>query len=116
MSEKHITTRRRISRTKRSHSQVRVAVDRPVLHVLRSNKHIYAQIVDHTGKVLAASSDIKLDSKLTNIASAEAVGTEIAKKATSSNVTQVAFNRRGYRYHGRVKALADAARAGGLVF
>lgn len=116
MKEKHITTRRRISRVKRSHSQVSATPERPVLHVLRTNKHIYAQVIDNTGKVLASSSDAKKAGKQTNTASATAVGEEIAKKAIANSVSKVAFNRRGYKYHGRVKALAEAARNAGLVF
>ena len=96
--------------------------DRPRLTVFRSSKHIYAQVIDdHGGHTLVAAStlhdDVKGDLKHgANIAAAKAVGKAIAEKAKAAGVSKVAFDRAGNRYHGRVKALADAAREGGLQF
>ncbi len=92
------------------------------LSVHRSNSHIYAQIIDETGgKVLASASTVEAEvrGQIKNGASVEAataVGKRIAEKAKAAGVEAVAFDRSGFKYHGRVKALADAAREGGLVF
>jgi large subunit ribosomal protein L18 len=92
------------------------------LTVHRTNVHIYAQITSSGGdKVLASASSLEKDlrGKLKsggNKSAAEAVGQRIAEKAKAAGIEKVAFDRSGYRYHGRVKALADAARAGGLKF
>lgn len=87
------------------------------LVVFRSNKFIYAQIIGEGGKIIAAASekDIK-GGKATKTQKAALVGEVLAKKALTQKVKQVYFDRRGYRYHGRVKALAEAARKGGLEF
>ena len=88
---------------------------RPRLSVHRSGKHIYAQIIDDTaGRTLAAAST--LGSKGGNIAAAVKVGSDIAAAAKQAGVTTVVFDRGGFLFHGRVKALADAARDGGLEF
>ena len=95
---------------------------RPRLTVFRSSKHIYAQVIDdQAGRTLAAAStlDSELRSQLktgADRAAAEQVGRLIAERARSAGVDAVVFDRGAYRYHGRIKALADAARAGGLVF
>ncbi|MGD9786650.1 MAG: 50S ribosomal protein L18 [Sulfuricellaceae bacterium] len=92
------------------------------LTVFRSNSHIYAQIIDASGsRVLASASTVEKDLKAEianggNVAAAAAVGKRIAEKAKQAGVEQVAFDRAGYRYHGRIKALAEAARENGLVF
>ncbi len=91
------------------------------LVVTRTPRHIYAQIISGDSRVLAAAStvekDLVKDLKYTgNIEAAKVIGTEVAKRALSSNVTTVAFDRSGYKYHGRVAALADAAREAGLKF
>jgi large subunit ribosomal protein L18 len=92
------------------------------LAVFRSNTHIYAQVISGDGsKILAAASTAEADVRATvknggNKAAAEAVGTRIAEKAKAAGIEVVAFDRSGYQYHGRVKALAEAARAGGLKF
>ena len=92
------------------------------LTVHRTNQHIYAQITSSGGeKVLATASSVEKDLRATlktggNLKAAEAVGQRIAEKAKAAGIASVAFDRAGYRYHGRVKALADAARAGGLKF
>lgn len=98
------------------------AADRVRLSVFRSNKHIYAQIIDDSqGQTLAQASTIDRDLRqsLTSRAdtsAASAVGKCIAERATKAGVKKVVFDRGGYLYHGRVKALADAAREGGLEF
>jgi large subunit ribosomal protein L18 len=98
------------------------AVDRPRLSVFRSSMHIYAQIIDDAqGTTLAAAStlDKELKGKLktgANLDAAKEVGKLIAERATAKGVKAVAFDRGGYKYHGRIKALADAAREGGLAF
>ena len=95
---------------------------RPRLAVFRSNNHIYAQIIDDTvGNTLVAAStmekEIKASVEKTNdIAAAEAVGTAIAKKALEKGITEVVFDRGGFIYHGKIQALADAAREAGLQF
>lgn len=96
--------------------------ERPRLSVFRSDKHIYAQVIDDmSGRTLAVAAstqkEVRGDLKNGgNIAAAKAVGKAIAQKATAAGVTKVAFDRGGRKYHGRVKALADAARESGLKF
>lgn len=90
---------------------------RPRLSVFRSNTAIYAQIIDDSkGTTLASASSVELGLKGSNIANATAVGKSIAEKASGAGVNNVVFDRNGYLYHGRIKALADGAREGGLVF
>lgn len=111
---------------KHRHARVRAkligAAARPRLCVFRSLKHIYAQVIDdgagHT-LVSASSLDPEIRDKVAGkkkTASAELVGSVVARRALSKGVSQVAFDRGGYKYHGRVKALAEAARKAGLVF
>jgi len=91
----------------------------PRLSVFRSNSHIYAQLInDDNGTTIASysSKNVTLTEKSTKTQLAEIVGKEIAKKALDLNLEIVKFDRSGYLYHGRVKALADAARTGGLKF
>ena len=97
--------------------------ERPRLSVFRSDKHIYAQLIDdHAGRTLAAAASTVADVRGEglknggNIEAAKRVGRAIAERAKSIGVTKVAFDRGGRKYHGRVKALADAARQGGLQF
>jgi large subunit ribosomal protein L18 len=96
--------------------------ERPRLSVFRSDKHIYAQVVDdYTGKTIAAAASTiaEVRGELKNggnIAAAKAVGKAIAERAKSAGVLKVCFDRGGRMYHGRIKALADAAREGGLQF
>jgi large subunit ribosomal protein L18 len=90
--------------------------DRPRLIVYRSNNHIYAQIFDvNNNRVVVGSSDIKV-TKGKPVDRAIAVGKDIGAKATKQGISKVVFDRNGYKYHGRVKALADAARESGLEF
>ena len=93
---------------------------RPRLNVFRSNKQIYAQVIDDTtGNTLCSASSLDKDLNLANGSNAEAaakVGTLVAKRALALKIEAVVFDRGGYVFHGRVKALADAARAAGLKF
>ena len=93
---------------------------RPRLSIFRSGKHIYAQVIDDTQAVTLASASTNekdgKDAKSWNVEAASSVGKKIAERAKKAGVTQVMFDRGGYIYHGRIKALADAARAGGLEF
>jgi len=92
------------------------------LSVHRTNTHIYAQIIAETGdKVLVSASTVEKEVRKDlknggNVAAAAIIGKRIAEKAKAAGITQVAFDRSGFRYHGRVKALADAARESGLIF
>jgi large subunit ribosomal protein L18 len=99
---------------------VKNANGRPRLSVFRSGRHIYAQVIDDlAGETVAAASTNEKDSKVAkswNTEAAKAVGKVIAERAIAKGVKQVVFDRGGYIYHGRVKALADAAREGGLEF
>lgn len=108
----------RLRRHKRVRRVVSGTPDCPRLNVFRSNKQIYAQIIDDTtGKTLAASSSVVL--KLENggnVEAAKKVGADIAEKCKALNIESVRFDRGGYVYHGRVQALADAAREAGLKF
>ena len=110
-------------RRRRVRTQIRLkAGDRPRLSVFRSSKYIYVQVIDDAqGRTLAAASslekDVRGDKKTgADIEAAAAVGKLIAERAKAAGVTQVVFDRGSYIYHGRVKALADAAREGGLSF
>ena len=104
-------------------TRIRIAIQRATrLVVSRSNCHIYAQIIAPTGdKVLASASTLEADVRKDlknggNKSAAAAIGKRIADKAKALGIDAVAFDRSGYKYHGRVKALADAAREGGLKF
>jgi large subunit ribosomal protein L18 len=100
----------------------RAAVDRARLSVFRSSKHIYAQVIDDAnGVTVAAASSMEKDMRGSlktgaDIAAAKAVGKLVAERASAKGVKKVVFDRGGYLYHGRIKALADAAREGGLSF
>ena len=110
-----------LRRRHRTSGKVRVNNNgRMRLAVFRSSKHIYAQIINGEGdRVLAQASTLDKDLRsgaTGNIEAAAAVGKLVAERAKAAGVTEVAFDRSGYKYHGRVKALADAAREGGLEF
>ncbi len=107
--------KRRAARVRRQIKKV--AGERPRLSVHRSSKHIYAQIIDDSrGHTLAAASTLGAKGSGANVEAAVQVGKEIAAAAKKAGVTAVVFDRGGYLFHGRVKALADAAREGGLEF
>jgi len=99
---------------------VQNAVGRPRLSVFRSGRHIYAQVIDDVrGATLAAASTNEKEGKAAkawNVEAAVSVGKKIAERALAKGVKEVVFDRGGYIYHGRIKALADAAREGGLEF
>jgi len=107
---RHVRVRNKVEGTK----------EMPRLNVFRSNSNIFAQIIDDSeGKTLVSASSIDKELKLTNggnIEAAAKVGELIAKRAKKAKITKVVFDRGGYLYHGRVKALADAARENGLEF
>lgn len=109
--------RRRIGIRKR----VAGTAERPRLSVYRSLNHMYAQVIDDlTGTTIAAAStrdkDLKVDGTTGNASAAAAVGAKLAENAKAKGVSMVTFDRGGFKYHGRVKALADAAREAGLKF
>ncbi|NDK09209.1 50S ribosomal protein L18 [Candidatus Gracilibacteria bacterium] len=107
----------RLRRKARVRSLISGTSERPRLSIFRTTTHIYAQIIDDvTGKTLASSSDLKIDSKASKTELAIQVGQDIGKKAQEMKIKNVVFDRGGFRYHGRVKALADAARESGLQF
>ncbi|HCN53708.1 MAG TPA: 50S ribosomal protein L18 [Prevotella sp.] len=114
-----MTTKKEQRRLKikfRIRKSVKGTAERPRLSVFRSNKQIYAQVInDLTGKTLAAASSLGLET-MPKIQQAQKVGELIAQKAEAAGITAVVFDRNGYLYHGRVKELADAARKGGLKF
>lgn len=109
--------RRRIH--KRIRRKVTGTAERPRLAVHYSNQHIYAQLIDDAaGKTLAAAStqDKSIEKASSNVACATAVGQLLAERAKAANVSSVVFDRGGHLYHGKIKALADAAREAGLQF
>ena len=111
---------RKVSRSKR-HKRVRVHVtgtpERPRLAVFRSLNHIYAQLIDDgESRTLASASTVELKAKGDGVEEAAQVGKSIAAKAKAKGVKSVVFDRGGFLYHGRIKALADAAREAGLEF
>ena len=112
------TNAKRLRRHRRVRGKVSGTAQRPRLNVFRSLNHIYAQIIDDgAGKTLVAmSSQDKTVKGGGNCACAAEVGKALAKKAVKAGITEVVFDRGGYLYHGRVKALADGAREGGLKF
>jgi large subunit ribosomal protein L18 len=118
MSVKKITDPR-VRRHRRVRKKVRGTAERPRLAVFRSANHIYAQVIDDVaGRTLAAASSIEADLKGSggNVDGATKVGSLVAERAKAAGVDRVVFDRGGFRYHGRVAALADAAREGGREF
>ena len=113
--------RLRIVRHARVRKKVRGTPERPRLCVFRSLRHIYAQVIDDTqGYTLAAATSQEAEQQVSGpsskLALSEAVGKLLAERAKAKGITQVVFDRGGYKYHGRVKALADGSREGGLSF
>ena len=108
---------------RRIHSRIRRKLagntERPRLAVFRSVAHIYAQVIDDTeGKTLVSASSVDKGARTNggNVAAAKAIGKLVAERAKEKGITRVVFDRGGFAYHGRIKALADAARAAGLEF
>ena len=115
MSEKNIS---RIRRAKKSRIHIRDQ-ESPRLTVYRSSKHFYAQIFDSLGAkviVSASTAEKDIDAKSNNLDAAVEVGKKVAERALESGIKKVVFDRSGYKYHGRIKALADSAREAGLEF
>jgi large subunit ribosomal protein L18 len=117
MIEKKLARLRRARQTRLKIAELRAVR----LSVHRSNGHIYAQVIDPAAKVLATASSLEPEVRKqvasgSNIKAAAVVGQRIAQRAKEKGVEQVSFDRSGFRYHGRVKALADAAREAGLKF
>lgn len=110
----------RFKRKRRIRGSLEGTTERPRLAVFRSNRHISVQVIDDTkGETLVAATTLEAELKDKvggSVEGAKAIGGLIAKRALAKNVSQVVFDRSGYLYHGRVKALADAAREGGLKF
>ena len=109
------------------HARVRKKISgsniKPRLIVFRSNKHIYGQLIDDvSGRTIVSASDLKLSSKKEDetksekIDSAVKVGHQLAKAASTKKIKKIVFDKSAYKYHGRIKALADEARKGGLIF
>jgi len=117
-----ITKTQKNQKRVRIHDRIRKKIsgseERPRLSIYRSTAHIYVQIIDdRKGTTLVSASTVEAKSKTGgNLASAKAVGKAVADKAKAKGITKVVFDRGGYLYHGRVKALADAAREAGLQF
>ena len=112
----------KVESRKRRHTRVRKKVRgtaaRPRLSVFRSSRHVYAQLIDDVnGRTLAAASTMEPDVRsgsTATVEAAKAVGQRVGERATSAGITQVVFDRGGFRYHGRVAAVADGAREAGL--
>ena len=113
-----LKVRKRLKNKARARKKIVGTAERPRLVVFRSGKHIYAQLVDDmAGKILMASNTLKMDSGVgSGRKGAGLVGREIAQRALGKKIQKVVFDRNGFIYHGRVKALADSARETGLIF
>jgi len=109
----------RLKRQVRVRKKIRGTTERPRLNVFKSARHIYAQIIDDTAGVTLASASTLTAPELTgtgNVAAAVVVGKEVARLSLERGISSVVFDRNGFLYHGRIKALADAAREAGLNF
>lgn len=122
MAKTNPRTKARLRRKKSIRKKIHGTAARPRLAIFRSSNHIYAQVIDDTaGQTLAAASTLSpelkgADGHSGNKAAAQKVGNLIAEKAIAAGIKQVVFDRGGFLYHGRIKALADAARESGLDF
>ena len=122
MNRERFILRQRKRRRDRGRNRLRGTADHPRLSVFRSHKHIYCQVIDDSaGKTLAAAStrdkDLRSDGRYGgNKDAAHAIGKAIAQRALAAGIKRIRFDRGSYRYHGRVAAMADAAREGGLSF
>ena len=118
MARKHKNDRL-LTRKKRVRAKISGTPQRPRLSVYKSNTNIYAQLIDDVNGVTLASANTlqaEVSEKSANIEAAKKVGAALAKKAIEAGIQEVVFDRNGYLYHGKVKALADAAREAGLKF
>ena len=118
MTKEKNASRMRIVRHDRLRKKVTGNTDRPRLSVFRSSRNIYAQVIDDVnGKTLVSASSAETSmSGTTKTETAEKVGANIAQKCKDKGITSIVFDRGGYKYHGRVKALAESARSNGLEF
>ena len=117
MGERVRKTANAKQRSNRARTHIRATADRPRLSVFISNTHVSAQVIDDgKGVTLASATSVGSKAKATMTEKAAAVGEDIAKAAKAKKVKKVVFDRSGKKYHGRVKALAEAARKGGLEF
>ena len=117
MKKEQIKREKRVRRHNSVTSSITTSADRPRLAVFRAHQHIYAQVIDDTThKTIVAASSLDLKTKGKKMDIATEVGSAIAKKALDAKISKVVFDRGGYKYHGRVKALAEAARSAGLEF
>ena len=113
----NIKTEKRARLHKKIRSRVSGTAERPRLAVFRSNRYMYAQLIDDVrGVTLASASDIALTDKITKVERAKTVGKKLAEDAKKNKITTVVFDRGGFSYRGRVAALANGAREGGLTF
>ena len=108
---------KRLARQKRVRRKIKSTNNMPRLTVFRSSKHIYAQIINDISRLtIVSASDVKTNNKFNKIESAKNVGLTLAKMAIAKKIKKAIFDRGGYKYHGRVRALAEGAREGGLQF
>lgn len=113
----NIKTEKRARLHKKIRSRVSGTAERPRLSVFRSNRYMYAQLIDDVaGVTLVSASDLGVSDKITKVERARTVGKKLATEAKGKNITNVVFDRGGFSYRGRVQALADAAREAGLQF
>ena len=108
----------RLRRAKKTRAKIKIQ-ESPRLSVFRSSKHFYAQILDNLGsKVIVSASTVEKDLKIksNNLQGAIEIGKKVAERALENGIKKVVFDRSGYKYHGRIKALADSARESGLEF
>lgn len=107
----------RLKRKARIRNKIEGTSERPRLSVFRSANHVYAQVVDDVNqKTIASASSLKLDGKKSGVELAKEVGAKIAAEAKDKNISTVVFDRNGFIFHGKIKAIADAAREAGLKF
>lgn len=122
MNQRVLVQKRRLRRQRHVRKRLFGTAERPRLAVFRSSKHIYAQVInDYLGRTLASASTRDKETRPEtpyggNVKAAEVVGRMIGERAKRAGIEKVCFDRRSYKYHGRVKALADAARGAGLQF
>lgn len=113
----NIKTEKRARLHKKIRSRVSGTAERPRLAVFRSNRYMYAQLIDDVkGVTLVSASDLALSDTMNKVERAKTVGKNLAENAKKEHITNVVFDRGGFSYRGRVQALADAAREGGLAF
>ena len=117
MKGNKLKSEKRTMRHRRVRAKVFGTSERPRLSVFRSNKHIFLQIIDDSqGRTFVSASDLKINKKGTKTEIAREVGRALAQEAVKKGIKKVVFDRGGYKYHGRVKAVAEGAREGGLIF